>query len=176
MRRLQRGDPPLVHRVVRDAAQANLAVAPGLRARPLDAVVEVTRLLRREDIEHARRAARTARVHAHNRVSRRDPALRINGFPHHVLAAGTVENLRVLGEKPLPARREVSIAPRKPFPVGAHGEDHRHALVQFGTEYVSTQDESVGHRHGDVSLDVHAYEITNCWGPCCCVATGVVRV
>ena len=74
-------------------------------------------------------------------------------FPRPCTRRWNRRNLGVLGEKALPARREVSLAPRKPFSVRAHGEDHGHALVQFGTEYVGTQDESVGHRHGDVTLD-----------------------
>ena len=46
VRRMQAGHAPLVAGVVRDAEHADLAVAPGLRARPLDALVEVVDLPR----------------------------------------------------------------------------------------------------------------------------------
>src|SRR5215469_13165975 len=54
MRRLERGDLPLVNCVVRDAKQADLAGAPPLRRGPLDAVVVVERLPCREDVQVTR--------------------------------------------------------------------------------------------------------------------------
>jgi hypothetical protein len=56
MGRLHGRHLPLVHRVVRDAAQAHLAVAPGLLPCPFDALVEILGFLRRPNIHPARRA------------------------------------------------------------------------------------------------------------------------
>src|SRR2546430_14769892 len=53
VRRLLGRHLPLVHRVVGDAREADLAVAPGLPGRPLDAVVEVFRLAGRPEVEDA---------------------------------------------------------------------------------------------------------------------------
>src|SRR5258705_264261 len=50
VRRFERRDLPLVHRVVRDAVQPDLAIAPGLSGRPLDAAVEVLGLAGRPDV------------------------------------------------------------------------------------------------------------------------------
>src|SRR5439155_235959 len=55
MRRLERRDLPLVHRVVGNPVQPDLAVAPWLGGRPLDAVIEILGLARRPDVEVARR-------------------------------------------------------------------------------------------------------------------------
>ncbi len=44
-RRLQVGDEPLVDREIRDAVEPDLAVAPGLRGRPFDRVIEIDRFL-----------------------------------------------------------------------------------------------------------------------------------
>src|SRR5262249_36301419 len=55
--RPQRSHLPLIHGVVGDAVDADLAVAPRPRARPLDALIEVLRLARRPHVEIARRAA-----------------------------------------------------------------------------------------------------------------------
>ena len=87
MRRPQRRHVPLVHGVVGNAVDADLAVAPGLRARPLDAVVEVLGLARRPHVEIAGRAAGAARIDAHDRVAVRHPFLRIDQLPVLVLVA-----------------------------------------------------------------------------------------
>jgi hypothetical protein len=64
MRRLQPGDAPLVHGVVGNAVEADLAVRPRLRRGPFDAVVEVLRFARIVMVERAGRAAGAARVDA----------------------------------------------------------------------------------------------------------------
>src|SRR5438046_2905664 len=64
MRRLERRHLPLVHRVVGDAREADLAAAPGLPRRPLDAGVEVLCLAGRPEVEEAGRSPRPAGVHA----------------------------------------------------------------------------------------------------------------
>src|SRR5262245_41002484 len=54
VRGLLGGHVPLVDGVVGDAAQPDLAVAPGLAGGPFDAVVEVPRLARGEVVDEAR--------------------------------------------------------------------------------------------------------------------------
>src|SRR5919197_2272931 len=81
MRRLKRRHMPLVDSVVRNAVESHLAVAPWLRARPFDAVVEILGLARREVIDISGRGAAAARVHSHARVALRHPLLRIDDFP-----------------------------------------------------------------------------------------------
>ena len=53
VRRVSGRHLPLVHRVVGDPGQSHLAVAPWLFARPLDAVMEVLDLPRREVVEES---------------------------------------------------------------------------------------------------------------------------
>ena len=60
MRRLQRRHVPLIDAVVRNPAQSHFAVRPRLHARPLDAVIEVAGLARREMVDIAGRTARAA--------------------------------------------------------------------------------------------------------------------
>src|SRR3990170_3637070 len=102
MRRPQRADLPLVHRVVRDAVDADLAAAPGLCAGPLDAIVKVPRLTRRPAVEHARRTAGAARVDAHADVAVRHPLLRIDEFPVLVIVGGTFERAGDRLDQPRP--------------------------------------------------------------------------
>src|SRR5262249_11296035 len=64
VRRLERRHQPLVHGVVRDAVQPDLAVAPVLRGRPFDAVVQVANLPSRPRVEHSGRAPRAPAVDA----------------------------------------------------------------------------------------------------------------
>ena len=71
--RLERRRLPLVHRVIRDAVQADLAVRPRLHAGPVDAGRDVLRLARRPCFEIARRAAGAARIHPHAACSRPAP-------------------------------------------------------------------------------------------------------
>ena len=54
VRWLERGDLPLVHRVVRDAVHADLARRPWLLRGPLDAVVQIFCLARRPEVEKPR--------------------------------------------------------------------------------------------------------------------------
>lgn len=84
VRRLQRRDEPLRDGVVGDAVQTDFAVAPGLRARPLDRFVVVLDLARREDVEIPWRPARASRVYAHAHVAPGNPDLGVDGFPGHV--------------------------------------------------------------------------------------------
>src|SRR5262249_4430527 len=51
--RPERPGLPLVHRIIGDAVDADPAAAPGLRARPFDALIEILRFARRPHIESA---------------------------------------------------------------------------------------------------------------------------
>src|SRR5262249_38655900 len=88
VRGLERRHVPLVHGVVGDAVETDLAARPRLGAGPFDAVVEVLRFARRPDLEIAGRAAGAARVHAHDGVAVRHPLLGIDQLPVLVLVAG----------------------------------------------------------------------------------------
>src|SRR6185437_11033873 len=68
MRRPQRAGRPLVHGVIRYTVHADLAVAPRLGAGPFDALINVLRLARRPDVEHAGRAAGAAGIDADDGV------------------------------------------------------------------------------------------------------------
>ena len=96
MRRLQRGDMPLVHGVVGDAVEADLAVAPRLRRGPFDAVVEVLGLARRPDLHHARRAAGAAAVDADADIAVGDPLLGIDDLPVLILVGRALGDLGYL--------------------------------------------------------------------------------
>ncbi len=65
----QRRSLPLVHRIVRDAVQADLAVRPRLRAGPVDAERDVLRFARRPHLEIALGAAGAAGIHPHQHIA-----------------------------------------------------------------------------------------------------------
>src|SRR5437879_4634179 len=77
VRRLQLGDTPLQLGEIRYAREPDLAGAPGLRAGPLDRVVEILRLLGREEMRGAFRIPGAARVDDHYRVTARHPEGRV---------------------------------------------------------------------------------------------------
>src|SRR5207237_5553406 len=93
MRRAQCADLPLVGGEVGDAVQPYFAARPGLRRRPLDAVVEIARLARRPDVDDAGRAPRAARVDAHAHIAIRHPLLRIDELPALIFVARAFEHL-----------------------------------------------------------------------------------
>src|SRR5262245_8781969 len=78
---LARRDLPLRDRVIRNAEQADLAVAPRLARRPGDDSCEILDLARRETVEIAGRSIAAARVCVNDDVAVRDPGLRIGRFP-----------------------------------------------------------------------------------------------
>jgi hypothetical protein len=75
------------------SVQADLATAPRLLARPLDAQLHVERLARRPAVDHAGRTPRTARIDTHAGIAVRHPFLRIDQFPVLVLVARPFEDL-----------------------------------------------------------------------------------
>src|SRR5699024_3713774 len=75
VRWLQRGDMPLIRRIVGDTQEPDTSVTPRLDTRPFDAVVVVACLKLGEDIQQTSRAPRTTRVDAHAHITVRDPLL-----------------------------------------------------------------------------------------------------
>ena len=82
-RRLPIGGEPLVERVIGNAEQADFAVAPRLRCRPLDGVVEVDQFGERPRFALALAFAAAAAVDAHGGVAARHPPGRVDGLPIH---------------------------------------------------------------------------------------------
>src|SRR6184192_3337748 len=68
VRRLERRHLPLVDRIVGDVVEADLAVAPWLDSGPLDAVVKIFSLARREMIDVTRRAVAVLRIYVYANV------------------------------------------------------------------------------------------------------------
>jgi hypothetical protein len=92
MRRLERAHLPLVHGVIGNTVDADFAVAPGLRARPFDALVKVLRLARRPHVEIAWRASGAARVDPHAGIAVRHPFLRIDELPVLIFVARAAQH------------------------------------------------------------------------------------
>ena len=155
VRWLEHRDLPLVHRVVGDAVQPDLAVTPGLLGRPLDAVVEVLGLAGRPDVEVPGRAAGAARVDADADVAIRYPLLRVDHFPVLVLVRRSSGHVGMLLDHPAPLVG-VEILEVEPLPVRAVGQDDRVLAVGRRTKHVGAQDEAVVHADGHVPVDAHA--------------------
>ena len=154
VRWLQRGDQPLGHGVVGDAAEPDLAAAPRLGGGPLDGLVEVRGLLGGEAVEVAAGPAGAARVHPHDRVTVGHPLLGVHHLPDHVLARRGVQDLRVPGCQLVPCG-PVAVAEVDALPVRSHGHDHRCRGLACGPEDVRGQDDPVRHGDLDVPLDEH---------------------
>src|SRR5919202_1279220 len=152
--RLQRGHVPLVDRIVGDAVETDLAVAPGLPAGPLDAVVQVLRLARRERVDIAGRAARPPRVDTDTRVPVRHPLLRIDHLPILVLVRRAGGHVRVLPGHDLPLAA-VSHLEREAFAVRAIREEDGIAALLDRAEDVGPQHDAVIHGDGHLPIDAH---------------------
>jgi hypothetical protein len=129
-------------------------VRPRLRARPLDAVVEVLRLARRPRVERARRGAGAARIDAHDGVALRGPLLRIDHLPGLILVGRAFQELRVLRDEALP-RRRVAFLESVTLAVGTAREDHRVARLARRQVHVGAQLRAVVHRDRLVPEDAH---------------------
>ena len=112
VRRLQRGDVPLVDPVIGDAVEPDLAVRPRLRARPFDAVVEILGLARRKMVDHAGRAAAAAGIDAHAGIVVRHPFLGVDHLPVLVLVGRAGGDVGMLA-RPCAARRSDSLPGRR---------------------------------------------------------------
>src|ERR1700712_7600 len=91
MRRLQSGNTPLIHGVVRDPVQPDLAVRPIARTSPFDRMEKVERLPFRENIKVARRTAGAPRVDANNPIAPPPPNSGITVSPRQPPVAGACQ-------------------------------------------------------------------------------------
>ena len=94
MGRLQRRHLPLVHGEVGHAAQADASARPVLHSRPFDALVEVPRLARREQVHQAGRTPGAAHIHAHQHIALGHEALGVGELVVLETVAGQFEDLR----------------------------------------------------------------------------------
>ncbi len=154
VRRLEAGDVPLIDAVIGNAVEPDLAVRPGLRRGPFDAVVKILGLARRKMVDVAGRAAAAARVNTHAGIVVRHPFLRIDDLPVLIQVAGAGGDVGVLLGHALPGAR-IAVLEGKTFGVGAVGEDHRVASVLDGAEHIGAQHEAVVHLDRDVPFDAH---------------------
>ena len=146
---------PLVHGVIGDAVDADFAVAPGLRAGPLDAPIEILRLARRPHVEMAGRAAGAARVDAHAGIAVRHPFLRIDQFPVLIFVARPLQHLgRGLGQaRPIAL---VAFLERQALGVWPVAENDRMLPRSHRPEHIGAQHHAVVHRDRRVPIDLHA--------------------
>ena len=140
-RRIEVGDPPLVHRVIGNTVEADLAIAPRLRRRPFDGVIEVDRFRGGPGFMLAGRLAAAARIDAHAGIALRHPPQRVDRLPVHVFVALFLE---VRWRHP-----ELVLL------VWAEVEDRRHFFCALRTEDVGHQFGAVAHRHFDILMDHH---------------------
>ena len=154
MGRLQGRDLPLVHGVVRNAVDADLAVGPGRHAGPFDAVVEILRLARRPKIHEARRAAGTAGIDADHRVAVGHPFLGVDDLPVLVLVGRAGDHVGVLlGHAP--PLIGVEILEVQQLAVRSVGDDHGIAAVLDGPIDIGAQHDAVVHGDRHVPIDRH---------------------
>ena len=138
-RRLQIGGEPLIDREVGNAEKPDLAVAPRLRRRPFDGVVEIDRFGERPRIVLPRRFAGAAAVDAHGRIAARHPPLRIDGLPVHPFVRRFGQIVRHDPELVLLVRPEI--------------EDGGKFAVVVRPEHVGLEPRAVAHGDVDVFVD-----------------------
>ena len=155
MLRPERRRLPLVHRVIRDAVQADLAVRPRLHAGPVDAGGDVLGLARRPRLQVARRAAGAARIHPQADIAVRHPLLGIEQLPVLVLVAGALQHLgrRLDDAEPLAL---VALLHRQALGIRPVAHDHRILAVRDRAEHVGAQGHAVVHLDRRIPIDFHA--------------------
>src|SRR5712691_2927859 len=146
---------PLVLRVVGDAVEPDLAVRPGLHARPFDAVRQVLRLAQRPDVDHAGRAAGAAAVDANADIAVRHPFLRIDHLPALILVGRAAGDVRVVLAHALPLLG-IQVFEVQPFAVGPVGQDHRILAPLDRPVDIAAQHDAVVHLDRHVPVDPHA--------------------
>src|SRR5215468_11756998 len=155
VRRLQRRHMPLVDAVIGNAVEPDLAVRPGLHAGPLDAVVEILGLARREMIDEAGRATAAAGVDAHAGIVVRYPFLGIDHLPALVEVARAGGDVGMPFSHALP-RARIAVLEREALGIGTVAQDHRIAAVLHRAKDVGAQHQTVVHLDRDVPVDAHA--------------------
>src|SRR5437879_6413809 len=146
---------PLIDRVVRDAIETYLPLAPWLDSRPLYALVEIHGLAWGKMIDIPRGTAATTRVDAHADVAIGHPLLRIDNFPALVFVRRARRNVRVLHGHSFPLVR-ITVLEGKPFGVGAVAQNSRVFSVGNRPKDIGAQDEAVIHRNWHVPVNAHA--------------------
>jgi hypothetical protein len=162
MRWLQLRHMPLIDGVVGDAIKPYLAVRPWPYAAPFDGVVIVERLARREDVEHAGRAASAARVDAHHCVSPRHPGFGIDRLPCHERAGRAGKQVGMLRDQPVP-HRFVMVLIHDSLAVRTERHNHWHQSVGLWAVDISPQDEPIVHRDLQVSFNHHVGSCVARW-------------
>src|SRR5262249_32029128 len=147
-------DLPLVHGVIGNAVESDLAVRPRLLAAPFDALGEILRLARRPQFDVAGRAAAAARIDAHAGVAVRHPFLRVDHLPVLIFVGRPVGYVGVVFHH-APPRGLVAVLEMEPLAVGAVGHDHRVFAALDRPEDVGTQHDAVLHRDRHVPVDLH---------------------
>src|SRR5262245_52592398 len=155
VRRLQRRHVPLVDAVIGNAVEPDLAVRPGLHAGPLDAVVEILGLARREMIDEAGRATAAAGVDAHAGIVVRYPFLGIDHLPALVEVARAGGDVGMPFGHALPCAR-IAVLEREALGIGTVAQDHRVTAVLHRAKDVGAQHQAVVHPDRDVPIDAHA--------------------
>ena len=128
VRRLQSCNEPLGYGVVRNAIDADFAVAPELRSSPFDAIMKVLRLSRGEDIELSRAPPAATPIHTDAYIAVRDPFLRIDQLPICEPRRGALSDLGIGRHHPLPSVL-VSVLEREALCVRTQRDNDRVSAV-----------------------------------------------
>jgi hypothetical protein len=152
---LQRRRLPLVLGVIGDAVEPDLAVRPGLRAGPVDALRQVLRLAQRPDVDDASRAAGAAAIDANADVTVGHPFLRIDHLPALILVGRAGRHVRMIGAH-APPLIGVKVLEVQPLAVGPIGHDHRILAVAGRPIDVASQNDAVVHGDRHVPIDPHS--------------------
>ena len=151
---LQRRRLPLVLGIVGDAVEADLAVRPGLHARPVDALRKILCLAQRPDVDDAGRAPRAAAVDPDADVPVGHPFLRIDDLPALILVGRAGRHVGLVGAH-APPLVGVEVLEVQPLAVGPIGHDHRIFAVGDRPVDVASQHQAVVHRDRHVPIDSH---------------------
>ena len=168
MRWLQTRDQPLCDRVVADAEQTDLPVAPWLRSGPLDAVVEIFRPADRIGLDMPWRATPASRIDANTDVSARNPSLRVADLPRLIAVRRPSGDLGMILDQRAPGVG-VPILEVEPLAIWAVADQRRVAIVIVRAIDVGTQAETVVHLDRHVPTDGHG-KVAMCGHPSSCIA------
>ena len=146
----------MVHRIVGDAVETNLAVAPRLNRGPLDAIVVILALARRPDLHHSRRVTSAAAVDANTDIAVGNPLLRIDDFPVLIFVGRTLSDLGIFANHVVPTTFVKGILESQALGVRPQGHDDGIVPVVERPEDVGAQDDTVLHRDRHVPIDAHA--------------------
>jgi hypothetical protein len=155
MRRPPRRHMPLVHGVIGNAVDADLAVRPGLRACPFDAIIKVFGFARRPHFEISGRATGATGIDAHNGIAVGHPLLGINQLPVLILVARALQRFGKGFHQPHP-RALVCFRKGKTLGVRPIAEDDGILAVSDRPKDIGAQQKPVVHLDRGVPIDAHA--------------------